>query len=243
VAIIFTCLSRLLLQGSGGEQELFRYFAPLMIGGSTGYFIGLYFENWQKSLHLSLTVNGRLKKTIQDQKLREAWYVALFEKNHSILLLINSTTGRIEEANPSACEFYGYSLEQLKQMHIADINILSKEEIDYEIGQAKTEKKANLFFKHKLASGEKRDVEVFPGSILIGETDYLFLIVKDISELKVLRGVLPICAHCTQIRDDEGDWSPIEEYIQRHAEVNFSHGFCPSCAQQHYPTIYEIEKN
>lgn len=54
---------------------------------------------------------------------------------------------------------------------------------------------------------------------------------------------MPICAHCKQIRANAGPWSPIAEYIQRHAGVTFSHGLCQNCAYQHCPTFYELQKN
>ncbi len=56
-------------------------------------------------------------------------------------------------------------------------------------------------------------------------------------EVKILRGLLPICCHCKNIRDDLGDWSTIETYIQLHSEVDFSHGICPDCLQIHYPEL------
>jgi PAS domain S-box-containing protein len=243
VAIIFPCLSRLVLQGSGVEYELSRYAAQLGIGGSIGYMIGYLFDNSQKALQLSKQTNLNLGKKVKEQRVRETWYTALFEKNHSILILINSTTGLIEEANPSACEFYGYTLKQFQKMHISEINVLAKENLTYEIARAKAEKKQNLFLKHKLASGEERDVEVFSGSIVIDGTSFLFSVVSDITEQKALRGIVPICAHCKQIRDGEGGWNQIEEYIQHHSEATFTHGICPSCAQQHYPICYELQQN
>lgn len=53
-------------------------------------------------------------------------------------------------------------------------------------------------------------------------------------EVNVLRGLLPICAHCKKIRDAESRWHPIESYIQRHSEATFSHGICPACLETHY---------
>lgn len=239
VAIVSLCLSRLGLQGSGIEQEMFKYFLPLIAGGSVGLLIGHLLDNWQKSIHLYRQNIITLKKEIEEQRVREAWYAALFEKNHSIIILLNPTTGLIEEANPSACEFYGYSIEQFKLRHISEIDTLLKEQILYETAQAKTERRQKFFSKHKLVSGEERDVELFSGSIVIDGTSFLFLVVNDITEQKVLRGIIPTCAHCKQIRDCKGDWHQIEEYIQRHSEAKFSHGLCPTCAQQLYPTIYE----
>ncbi len=53
-------------------------------------------------------------------------------------------------------------------------------------------------------------------------------------EMKVLRGLIPICANCKDIRDDKGAWSQIESYIQAHSIVLFSHGMCPKCMDKVY---------
>jgi uncharacterized PurR-regulated membrane protein YhhQ (DUF165 family) len=58
---------------------------------------------------------------------------------------------------------------------------------------------------------------------------------KAISEVKTLRGFLPICCICKNIRDDQGYWNQIESYIRDHSEAEFTHGLCPECAQKHYP--------
>ena len=60
---------------------------------------------------------------------------------------------------------------------------------------------------------------------------------KALSELKVLSGLLPICASCKKIRDDKGYWGQIESYIRAHSEAEFSHGICPDCAKKLYPDI------
>ncbi|WP_051327566.1 GAF domain-containing protein [Desulfatibacillum aliphaticivorans] len=64
-----------------------------------------------------------------------------------------------------------------------------------------------------------------------------------LSEVKKLSGLLPICAHCKKIRDDQGYWKQLEAYITSHSEVWFSHSVCPTCAKIHYPDIdiYEEE--
>lgn len=58
---------------------------------------------------------------------------------------------------------------------------------------------------------------------------------KALSEVKTLRGFLPICSICKNVRDDQGYWSKIESYIKDHSEAEFSHGICPVCAKKHYP--------
>lgn len=58
-------------------------------------------------------------------------------------------------------------------------------------------------------------------------------------EVKVLRGLIPICAKCKRIRTDTGDWQQLEEYIQNHSEVEFSHGFCQGCMKEIYPQVFK----
>lgn len=54
-----------------------------------------------------------------------------------------------------------------------------------------------------------------------------------------LSGLLPICAGCKQIRDDQGAWTPLEAYISQHSEAHFTHGMCPVCMKAYYPEVGE----
>jgi hypothetical protein len=58
-----------------------------------------------------------------------------------------------------------------------------------------------------------------------------------LSEVKTLRGLLPICSHCKRIRDDQGYWNSIEQYLQAHSEAQLSHGICPDCLKKLYPEV------
>ncbi|MDJ0876752.1 MAG: response regulator, partial [Desulfobacterales bacterium] len=58
-----------------------------------------------------------------------------------------------------------------------------------------------------------------------------------LKEIKILSGLLPICAACKKIRDDKGYWNQIESYINEHSEAEFSHSICPDCAQNLYPHL------
>jgi AmiR/NasT family two-component response regulator len=60
---------------------------------------------------------------------------------------------------------------------------------------------------------------------------------KALSEIKTLRGILPICASCKNVRDDKGYWNQIESYIRDHSEAEFSHSLCPECAKKLYPDL------
>ncbi len=60
-----------------------------------------------------------------------------------------------------------------------------------------------------------------------------------LTEVKTLSGLLPICSSCKKIRDDNGYWNEVENYIRRHSEAEFSHGICPDCMRKLYPDQYE----
>ncbi len=58
-----------------------------------------------------------------------------------------------------------------------------------------------------------------------------------LSEVKTLRGFLPICASCKKIKDDKGYWRQLENYISAHSEAEFTHGLCPECVDKLYPDL------
>lgn len=58
-----------------------------------------------------------------------------------------------------------------------------------------------------------------------------------LDHVKKLQGILPICMHCHKIRDDEESWLQIENYLVQHADVQFSHGICAECMEQHYGIV------
>jgi hypothetical protein len=58
-------------------------------------------------------------------------------------------------------------------------------------------------------------------------------------QVKVLKGLIPICASCKSIRDDAGYWEKVEAYIRARADVDFSHGICPECMKKLCPDLTE----
>ncbi len=63
-----------------------------------------------------------------------------------------------------------------------------------------------------------------------------------LSQIRTMRGLIPICANCKNIRDDKGYWKQVEVYIQEHSEADFTHSLCPDCVKKLYPGIYNEEK-
>ncbi|MBU0490822.1 MAG: response regulator [Chloroflexi bacterium] len=62
-----------------------------------------------------------------------------------------------------------------------------------------------------------------------------------LSTIKTLKGLIPICAGCKKIRDDQGYWNHLEAYIMAHSDAQFSHGLCPDCARRLYPSVFGDE--
>jgi len=95
------------------------------------------------------------------------------------------------------------------------------ESIGYQIAGAIAN--AQLFAEHKRGEKEREK--------LIHELQ------GALANIKILRGMLPICSSCKKVRDDKGYWSQIESYIQHHTEAEFSHGICPECMKKLYPDL------
>ena len=62
---------------------------------------------------------------------------------------------------------------------------------------------------------------------------------ESLAKVKLLSGLLPICASCKKIRDDKGYWRQVETYLLEHSEAKFTHGICPECGKKLYPEYYD----
>jgi CheY-like chemotaxis protein len=76
------------------------------------------------------------------------------------------------------------------------------------------------------------------------ERDRLICKLQDaLANIKILHGLLPICASCKKVRDDKGYWNQLEVYILEHSEAEFTHGLCPDCTKRLYEDILEKDKH
>ena len=108
----------------------------------------------------------------------------LFEESSSIMLLIDPNAGEIINANQAAARYYGVALENLIGSSINTINTLSPEEVKEERQRALKEERNYFNFKHRLHSGEIRDVEVYSTPIKLLDKTFLFSIIHDITDRK-----------------------------------------------------------
>ena len=237
-AVVVPCFGRIALHGSGVEGEIVRYIVPLIVGSTSGLLIGHFLDKWRASMKLLEKKNRQLRVKSRRLNTATSWHSALFEKCHSIILIIDPKTGKIIDANPQACSFYGYPEKQIKEMTVYQVDTQSKKKISHQLAEAGREKRKLFYLKHRLASGEIKDVEVFSGAINIDNTPLLLSFVQDITELNRLRGILSICSHCKKIRNKNGSWTNFETFIECNSAVDFSHGLCPACIDKLYPNHF-----
>jgi PAS domain S-box-containing protein len=106
----------------------------------------------------------------------------MYQDHGAVMYIVDLSSFAIVDANKAALQFYGYDLKTMLTKRIPDLNITPEEEIRLEIKRALEDKRSFYIFKHKLASGEIRDVEVYANPVLIKGKEYSFSIVHDITE-------------------------------------------------------------
>ena len=107
---------------------------------------------------------------------------ALFAANHLVMLLIDPANGAIVDANPAAVQFYGYPRDVLTGMRISEINTLPPEAVLANMGVAVSGQSQRFLFRHRLAGGETRDVEVYSGPVTMNGRQLLYSVIHDVSE-------------------------------------------------------------
>ena len=107
---------------------------------------------------------------------------SMFTEHTAVMLLIEPITGRIVDSNPAACDFYGYSREELMALCIQDINMLPKEDVERRRLMALKEKQRYFVFPHRLKNGETKLVDVYSCPIVQDGETLLFSIIFDVTD-------------------------------------------------------------
>ncbi|HYG85589.1 MAG TPA: PAS domain S-box protein [Azospirillum sp.] len=116
----------------------------------------------------------------------ERRYRALFSGARVAMLLVDPADGAIVDANESATAYYGYPADRLRTMTIGAIDTLTADEVAREMETARRQGRSHLHFRHRLAGGEVRDVEVHSGPIDLDGRTLLYSIVHDVTDRRRL---------------------------------------------------------
>ncbi|WP_245156685.1 PAS domain S-box protein [Clostridium aminobutyricum] len=112
---------------------------------------------------------------------------SMFNSHMAVMLIIEPQSGQILDANPAACDFYGYSKEEITRLNIQDINMLPNDRVR-ELRVAALEKSEGYFvFPHRLKSGEIKSVDVYSSPIPYDEKTVLFSIIFDVTDRENLK--------------------------------------------------------
>ena len=206
---------------------------------------------------LVLDVNKRL---LMDIQLQEEKYAKVFHSSPYGIILTRLSDGKLLESNESFINAVGFAREELVGRTTLDLNIWAHVEdrvaMIAELAERGSVKGKEFEFKKK--SGEILTGLYSAEIITIHNEKYILSSIHDVSqrkraeadrekllaerekvlsEMKVLSGLLPICASCKKIRDDRGYWNQIEVYIRKNSEADFSHSLCPECSRKLYPEL------
>jgi len=150
--------------------------------------IGVLSRTLSKSIQGFQHIQSHLTQLVDEKSaaLNESLerYRQAFEIHAAVKLMIDPADGHIVDANHAACAFYGYTQEQLLAKNISEINVLSESEVRAEMARAASEHRMYFAFRHRLVSGEVRDVEVYSGPVAHAGKRYLYSIIHDVTERK-----------------------------------------------------------
>ena len=154
------------------------------------------------------------KRKLAEQALNksEERFRKLFERNAAIKMLIDPETGNIVDANMAAADFYGWSVEELRQMHIQQINPISPDIIKSNFEKIRSSQQNRFSFRHNRADGSTRDVEVFSNKIEIENKEFLYAIIHDITERKLYESLVAFRLNLLEIARDQFDRKNARSY-------------------------------
>ena len=112
-------------------------------------------------------------------------YRSFFKEKNAVILLIDPENSEIVDANTAACKYYGWTFEEITSKKMDHVNTLSTEEVKAETERASDEKRNYFVFKHRLANGEIRDVEVYSSPMALNSQNLLYYRVHDITERRL----------------------------------------------------------
>jgi len=177
-------------------------------------------------------------------------------------MMVLDAQNRVVDANPAALEILDCSSAELIGQPLTDVQAPPARWAEFLRGAEETR-------AQEITLGEEEDRRYYELGVSVvrgphGKLAGRLIVMRDVSRrrqvederealigelqdalarVRTLSGLLPICANCKRIRDDQGYWHSVEAYIRSHSEADFSHSICPDCAKKLYPEFLNDERN
>ncbi len=219
---------------------------------------------------LAMMVNGTgamilmLEEGTRRLRQSQVKFATIFRSAPCAILLTDLRDGKIQDVNAHFAMITGYVPQEAIGRTTLELGLFpdegSRRRYLQALGQSGAVQGFELVFGRKggelstgILSGELVDLggEAVIVSCVVDITERKRLeterdgIIRELqaalSEVKVLSGLLPICASCKKIRDDQGYWNQIEGYLMEHAGAAFTHGLCPDCVRHYFPDYRQEE--
>jgi diguanylate cyclase (GGDEF)-like protein/PAS domain S-box-containing protein len=179
-----------------------------------------------------ITLTRRLEQEIwvheqAEARLRESEerFRAMFDNHQAVMYLSDPTTLSIFAANEAAHRYYGYTTEQFLTMKLTDLTEIEPGEAALLVSEVLADTRHVLVMKHRMANGERRDVEIHASPVPIGGKQMLYLIVHDITERKRAEAYITYLAHhdnLTGLANRKAFYERLEEELVAAAEANMA---------------------
>ncbi|HXF04336.1 MAG TPA: PAS domain S-box protein [Blastocatellia bacterium] len=222
----------IIVTGAGDEETAVR----ALKAGAYDYLVKDLYSHYLQVLPLTVE-HAIIRKRAEDQ----ARMLSQAMMSISESVFITDLEGRFLFANGAFCETYGYEDAEVKGRSCELLGDVTSE------GEVLHRRKDGSEFPVLLSRSFVLDDRGRPKAVVYAARDIserkraeqererlIEQLQEALARIKTLRGLLPICASCKKIRDDQGYWKQIESYVREHSEAEFSHSICPECMERLY---------
>ena len=177
----------------------------------------------------------------------------LKKQGHEVAAAVNGTEAwvALSQPNASALAILDWMMPEMDGLEVVRrIRALQTDRPPYLIILTAKGEKADIIAGLEAGANDYLSKPVDPGELrarievgrrMVAMQDALATKVDELRQaldhVKTLRGIVPICANCKKIRDDQGYWNQVEVYVRDHTEASFSHVICPDCIAKLYPEL------